>query len=255
MLSVQRREPNDESKTTADIDWHDFYMIFTNADPRYAGRLDDKQGGDTTVTMERVREAITFNAELTELWLTSEQLVAYHLAPAITDFISDEYQECCKNELEQTRQILEERRSDCARAYCDPEAARRLLERDEKELRDFEFSFGTFRKNIECPDPGDLCTQMDEGQKWVQEHFAPEAKNFLETRQRFRWKIMTNATNQAGYRGVWVTFQGIQIDTKIAAIKKLQALGFIFPKRNGGVIWNFLPTGSNPAGLNIPPSP
>jgi len=26
-------------------------MIFTNADPRYAGRLDDKQSGDTIVTM------------------------------------------------------------------------------------------------------------------------------------------------------------------------------------------------------------
>jgi len=38
-------------------------MIFTNADPGYAGRLDDKQGGDTIVTMERVREAITFNVE------------------------------------------------------------------------------------------------------------------------------------------------------------------------------------------------
>ena len=91
-------------------------MLFTNADPRYAGRLDDKQGGDTIVTMERVREAIAFNAELADestwLWLTSEQigfplrptgggeheeraddldssqevhdrLVAYHLAPAI----------------------------------------------------------------------------------------------------------------------------------------------------------------------------
>ena len=95
-------------------------MIFTNADPMYAGRLDDKQGG-TIVTMERVTEAIAFNAELVDestwLWLTSEQmgfplrptsggeheeraedldsiqgvrdhLVAYHLAPAITDFIS-----------------------------------------------------------------------------------------------------------------------------------------------------------------------
>jgi len=52
-------------------------MIFTNADPRYAGRLDDKQGGDTIVTMERVREAITFNVELADeskwLWLTSQQ--------------------------------------------------------------------------------------------------------------------------------------------------------------------------------------
>ena len=28
-------------------------MIFTDADPRYAGRLDNKQGGDTIVTMEK----------------------------------------------------------------------------------------------------------------------------------------------------------------------------------------------------------
>jgi len=51
-------------------------MIFTNADPRYAGRLDDKQGGNTIVTMERVREAITFNAELADesTWLCSEQM-------------------------------------------------------------------------------------------------------------------------------------------------------------------------------------
>ena len=32
--------------------------IFTNADLRYAGRFDDKQGGDTIVTMETVRKAI-----------------------------------------------------------------------------------------------------------------------------------------------------------------------------------------------------
>jgi len=53
-------------------------MIFTNADPRYAGRLDDKQSDDTTVTTERVREAIAFNADLADgstwLWLTSEQM-------------------------------------------------------------------------------------------------------------------------------------------------------------------------------------
>jgi len=53
-------------------------MILNNADPRYAGRLDDTQGGDTIVTMERVREAITFNAELADestwLCLTSEQV-------------------------------------------------------------------------------------------------------------------------------------------------------------------------------------
>jgi len=32
-------------------------MIFTDADPRYAGRLDDKQGGDNIVTMERVNNS------------------------------------------------------------------------------------------------------------------------------------------------------------------------------------------------------
>ena len=62
MLNVQRREPNDESKPTAAIDRHYFH----NADPRYAGRLDDKQGGDTIATMERVRETIAFNAELAD---------------------------------------------------------------------------------------------------------------------------------------------------------------------------------------------
>ena len=41
-------------------------MIFTNADPRYAGSLDDKEGSDTIVTMESVREAIAFNAELAD---------------------------------------------------------------------------------------------------------------------------------------------------------------------------------------------
>jgi len=41
-------------------------MIFTIVDPRYAGRLDDKQGNDTIATMERVREAIGFNAELAD---------------------------------------------------------------------------------------------------------------------------------------------------------------------------------------------
>jgi len=114
-------------------------MILTNANLRYADRLDDKEGGDTIVTMERVREAIAFNAELTDeltwLWLTSEQmgiplrligggehkeraddldssqsvrdhLVAYHLALTITDFISDENRVCCSNDLEQTLMLL-----------------------------------------------------------------------------------------------------------------------------------------------------
>jgi len=103
------------------------------------GRFDDKQGGDTIVSMERVREAIAFNSELVDqstwFWLTLEQmgfplrltgggehekraedldssqrvrdhLVAYHLAPAITDLISDENQKCCNNDLEQTLMLL-----------------------------------------------------------------------------------------------------------------------------------------------------
>jgi len=110
-------------------------IIFTNADPKYAGRFDDRQGVDTIVTVEKVtRKANTSNAELADestwLWLTSEQmgfplrltlagggehekraqnldnsqrvrdhLVAYHLALAITDFISNENLECCNNDL------------------------------------------------------------------------------------------------------------------------------------------------------------
>jgi len=115
-------------------------IIFTDADPRYAGRFDDTQGRDTIVTMEGVREAIAFNAELadtsTEFRLTSEQMgfplrptggreheeraehsdssqrvrdhsVAYHFAPAITDFSLDENRECCNNDLEQTLSLLQ----------------------------------------------------------------------------------------------------------------------------------------------------
>ena len=31
-------------------------IVFTNADPRYAGKLDDPQGGDATMLMQQVRE-------------------------------------------------------------------------------------------------------------------------------------------------------------------------------------------------------
>ena len=112
-------------------------MRFTNTDPRYAGRDDDKQGGDTIMTMERVRKMISYNAELnddaTRLWLTLEQMgfhlstrgaeegvtraegsdqreseserrdchpTASHLAPAIADFILDEKGKCYDDELE-----------------------------------------------------------------------------------------------------------------------------------------------------------
>jgi hypothetical protein len=35
-----------------------------------------------------------------------DHLVAYHLAPVITDFSSDENRECCNNKLEQTLTLL-----------------------------------------------------------------------------------------------------------------------------------------------------
>ena len=74
MLSVQRREPNDESNPTASFDRHDFHQYR----PKVCCRLGDKQSGDTIVTMERITEAIAFNAELADestwLWLTSEQI-------------------------------------------------------------------------------------------------------------------------------------------------------------------------------------
>ena len=34
-------------------------IVFTNADPRYAGKLDDPQGGDATMLMQQVRQVMT----------------------------------------------------------------------------------------------------------------------------------------------------------------------------------------------------
>ena len=39
--------------------------VFMNADPRYAGRLVDPQGGDATMLMQQVREVMTVNQEMT----------------------------------------------------------------------------------------------------------------------------------------------------------------------------------------------
>jgi len=53
-------------------------IVFTDADPRYAGKLDDPQGGDTTMLMQQVREVMTVNQEMTDessgIWLTSQQM-------------------------------------------------------------------------------------------------------------------------------------------------------------------------------------
>ena len=95
-------------------------IVYTNAVPRYAGKLDDPQGGDATMLMQQVRQVMTVNQEMTDesswIWLTSEQMgfplwsefankshgeagsskqcndqrtdqTAFFLAPIITDFI------------------------------------------------------------------------------------------------------------------------------------------------------------------------
>ena len=36
-------------------------MVITNADPRYAGKLDDLQRGDATMLMQQVKEVMTVN--------------------------------------------------------------------------------------------------------------------------------------------------------------------------------------------------
>ena len=53
-------------------------IVFSSVDPRYAGKLDDPQGGDTTMLMQHVREVMTVNQEMEDesnwIWLTSEQM-------------------------------------------------------------------------------------------------------------------------------------------------------------------------------------
>ena len=39
-------------------------IVFTNADPRYAGKFDDLQGGDTTMLRQQVREVMTINQDI-----------------------------------------------------------------------------------------------------------------------------------------------------------------------------------------------
>ena len=34
-------------------------IVFTHANPRYAGKLDDPQGGDTAMLMQQVKEVMT----------------------------------------------------------------------------------------------------------------------------------------------------------------------------------------------------
>ena len=59
-------------------------IVFTNADPQRAGKLDDLQGGHAKMLMQQVREVKTVNQEMTDesiwIWLTSEQKKGRNLA-------------------------------------------------------------------------------------------------------------------------------------------------------------------------------
>lgn len=71
-----------ETEERAQLEWRNQViprgMRFTNADPRYASKDDDKQVDDTIMIMNRVRQTIFYNAELnndiTWLCLTLEQM-------------------------------------------------------------------------------------------------------------------------------------------------------------------------------------
>jgi len=115
-------------------------IVFTNAYPRYAGKLDDPQGVDTTMLMPQVREVMTINQEMEDesswLWLTSEQMrfplrsefanenhgeagnskqcndqrtdqIAFFLAPIITDFIRNTKRDPYDEKLEDALEMLD----------------------------------------------------------------------------------------------------------------------------------------------------
>ena len=115
-------------------------MVFTNADPRYAWKLDDPQGGDTTMLMQQVREVMTVNQRMTDesswTWRTSEQMgfplrsefanknqgeagsskqcndqrtdqTAFFLAPIITDSFRNTKRELYDEKLEDALETLD----------------------------------------------------------------------------------------------------------------------------------------------------
>jgi len=53
-------------------------IVFTNDDPFYAGKLDDPQGGDTTMLMQQATEVMTVKQDREDesswIWLMSEQM-------------------------------------------------------------------------------------------------------------------------------------------------------------------------------------
>jgi len=115
-------------------------IVYTNAVPRYAGKLDDPQGGDATMLMQQVRQVMTVNQEMTDesswIWLTSEEMgfplrsefasenhgetgcskqcndqrtdqTAFFLALNITDFIRNTKRELYDEKLEDALKMLD----------------------------------------------------------------------------------------------------------------------------------------------------
>jgi len=115
-------------------------IVFTNANPRYARKLDDPQGSVTIMLMQQVREVMTVNQELENesnwICLTSEQMgfplrsefanenhgeagswkqcndqrtdqMAFFLAHIITVFIRKTKRELYDEKLEDTLQMLD----------------------------------------------------------------------------------------------------------------------------------------------------
>jgi len=115
-------------------------IVFTNADPRYAGKPDDLQGGDATMLMQQVREVLTVNQDMADesswIWLTSEHMefplrsefanenhgevrsskqrndqhtdqTAFFLAPIITDFIRNTKRELYGEKHENALEMLD----------------------------------------------------------------------------------------------------------------------------------------------------
>jgi len=128
-------------------------IVFINADPQYAGKLDDPQGGDTTMLMQQVREVMTVNQDMEDesswIWLTLEQMgfplrsefanenhgeagsskqcndqrtdqTAFLMAPIITDFIQKTKRELYDEKLEAALEMLdlEWSKDDDAKTQC-----------------------------------------------------------------------------------------------------------------------------------------
>ena len=106
-------------------------IVFTNADPRYAGKLDDPQEGDATMLMQQVREVMTVNQEMTDesswIWLTSEQMKF----PLRSDFANESHGEAGSskqcNEFIRIHLILRVQPTRCSPVRCQCTPHRRAV--------------------------------------------------------------------------------------------------------------------------------